>query len=173
MAKSWHRESLSDLLQVRQLVNWLVWIWNQAIWPQAHTFNCPPSSVLPLISSNLVPNPFIHLMIINGVLFMFPLEKGMATHSSVLAWRIPRTEEPGGLQPMGLQRVRQDWAQLCSRCRATCCKIQNKCKTQCLVHHLQKERSIKRVPQAFLVLPEEIQPFSHIHLWSTSEEGLL
>ena len=32
-----------------------------------------------------------------------PLEKGMATHSSVLAWRIPRTEEPGGLQPMGSQ----------------------------------------------------------------------
>jgi len=32
-----------------------------------------------------------------------PLEKGMATHSSVLAWRIPRTEEPGGLQSMGLQ----------------------------------------------------------------------
>ena len=34
-----------------------------------------------------------------------PLEKGMATHSSVLAWRIPWTEEPGGLQSMGLQRV--------------------------------------------------------------------
>ena len=30
-----------------------------------------------------------------------PLEKGMATHSSVLAWKIPRTEEPGGLQPVG------------------------------------------------------------------------
>ena len=30
-----------------------------------------------------------------------PLEKGMATHSSILAWRIPRTEEPGGLQSMG------------------------------------------------------------------------
>ena len=30
-------------------------------------------------------------------------EKGMATHSSILAWRIPRTEEPGGLQSMGLQ----------------------------------------------------------------------
>ena len=29
----------------------------------------------------------------------------MATHSSFLAWRVPRTEEPGGLQPMGLQRV--------------------------------------------------------------------
>ena len=34
-----------------------------------------------------------------------PLEKGMATHSSILAWRIPFTEEPGGLQPMESQRV--------------------------------------------------------------------
>ena len=34
-----------------------------------------------------------------------PLEKKMATHSSILAWRIPSTEEPGGLQFMGLQRV--------------------------------------------------------------------
>ena len=33
-----------------------------------------------------------------------PLEKGMATHSSILAWEIPRTEEPGGLQFMGLQK---------------------------------------------------------------------
>ena len=32
-----------------------------------------------------------------------PLEKGMATHSSILAWRIPWSEEPGGLQSMGLQ----------------------------------------------------------------------
>ena len=39
-----------------------------------------------------------------------PLEEGMATHSSILAWRIPRTEEPGGLQSMGSQRVRHDWA---------------------------------------------------------------
>ena len=37
-----------------------------------------------------------------------PLEKGMATHSSILACRIPRTEEPGGLQSMGLQRIRYD-----------------------------------------------------------------
>ena len=34
----------------------------------------------------------------------------MATHSSVLAWRIPRTEEPGGLQSMGVQRAGHDWA---------------------------------------------------------------
>ena len=39
-----------------------------------------------------------------------PLEEGMATHSSILAWEFPRTEEPGGLQSTGSQRVRQDWA---------------------------------------------------------------
>ena len=37
-----------------------------------------------------------------------PLEEGMAIHSSVLSWRIPRTEEPGGLQSVGLQRVSHD-----------------------------------------------------------------
>ena len=37
-----------------------------------------------------------------------PLEKEMATHSSILAWRIPWTEEPGRLQSMGLQRVEHD-----------------------------------------------------------------
>ena len=37
-----------------------------------------------------------------------PLEKGMTTHSRVLAWEIPWTEEPGGLQPTGSQRVRHD-----------------------------------------------------------------
>ena len=39
-----------------------------------------------------------------------PLEKEMATQSSILAWKIPWTEEPGGLQPMGLQRVAHDLA---------------------------------------------------------------
>ena len=37
-----------------------------------------------------------------------PLEKGIANHSSVLAWEIPWTEEPGGLPSMGLQRVKHD-----------------------------------------------------------------
>ena len=37
-----------------------------------------------------------------------PLEEGMATHSSILAWRIPRTEEPGGLQSMRSQRAGHD-----------------------------------------------------------------
>ena len=37
-----------------------------------------------------------------------PLEKGMATHSSILAWEIPGAEEPGGLQSRGSQRLRHD-----------------------------------------------------------------
>ena len=37
-----------------------------------------------------------------------PLEKEMATHSGILAWRIPWTEEPGGLQSMGVQRIGHD-----------------------------------------------------------------
>ena len=37
-----------------------------------------------------------------------PLEKGMATHSNILAWRIPWTEKPGGLQSIWSQRVRHD-----------------------------------------------------------------
>ena len=39
-----------------------------------------------------------------------PLEKEMITHFSILAWKIPWTEEPDGLWSMGSQKVRQDWA---------------------------------------------------------------
>ena len=39
-----------------------------------------------------------------------PLEEGMATHSSILAWRIPWAEKPGGLQCIGSQRIRHNWA---------------------------------------------------------------
>ena len=42
------------------------------------------------------------------------LEEEMAAHFSILAWKIPWTEEPGGLQYTGLQRVGHDWAQHCS-----------------------------------------------------------
>ena len=38
-----------------------------------------------------------------------PLEEGMVTHSSILAWRIPGTGEPGGLPSLGLHRVGHDW----------------------------------------------------------------
>ena len=52
-----------------------------------------------------------------------PLQEGMVTHSIILAWRIPWTEESGGLPSMGSQRVRQDWSDLtllhASHCQAT------------------------------------------------------
>ena len=46
------------------------------------------------------------------------LEKGMATHSSVLAWRIPGASEPGGLPSMGLHRVGHDWSDLAAAAAA-------------------------------------------------------
>ena len=49
-----------------------------------------------------------------------PLEEGTATHSSVLAWRLPRTEEPGGLQSMGLQKVGHNCSDsACTHARTT------------------------------------------------------
>ena len=46
----------------------------------------------------------------NKTIYSSKSEKAMAPHSSTLAWKIPWTEEPGGLQSMGWLRVRQDWA---------------------------------------------------------------
>ena len=47
-----------------------------------------------------------------------PLEEGMATHSSILTWKIPRTEDPGSLQSIALQKVGHDWSNLA--CKHTC-----------------------------------------------------
>ena len=55
-----------------------------------------------------------------------PLEKEMATHSSTLAWKIPWTEEPGGLQPMGSQRVGHNWETKLSNFHTyTACTLEN------------------------------------------------
>ena len=53
---------------------------------------------------------FINCDVYNWCFFNETLDKGMATHSSILAWRTPWTEEPGGLQYMGSHRVRHNWA---------------------------------------------------------------
>ena len=53
------------------------------------------------------------------------LEKEMATHSSVLAWRIPGKGEPGGLLFMGSHRVRHDWSDLAAAAAATPCSQQH------------------------------------------------
>ena len=54
-----------------------------------------------------------------------PLENRMVTHSSILAWRIPWTEDPGGLQSMGSQRVKQDWESNCIALHTYICKQLN------------------------------------------------
>ena len=54
---------------------------------------------------NLLALPEIQ---VQSLVWEGPLKKGIVTHSSVLAWRIPGTEEPGRLQPVRLQRVRHD-----------------------------------------------------------------
>ena len=57
-----------------------------------------------------------------------PLEEGTATHSSILAWRIPWREEPNGLKSIELQRVRHDWSNLTNTHSAY--QIKNQTKTK-------------------------------------------
>ena len=61
-----------------------------------------------LVAQMLKNLPAMHETWVRSLGWEDPLEEGMATHSSILAWRIRWTEEPGGLQSMGSQRVRQD-----------------------------------------------------------------
>ena len=71
------------------------------IWP------APCSSVCPSLVAQTVKNlPAMQEIQVRSLVWEDPLEKGMAAHSSILAWRILWTEEPGGLQSMELQRVR-------------------------------------------------------------------
>ena len=68
-------------------------------------------SILTSLGAQLVKNlPAIQETQVQSVGQKDPLEKGMATHSSILTWKIPWTEEPGGLLSIGSHRVRQDWA---------------------------------------------------------------
>ena len=68
---------------------------------------CTRASLVALMVKNL---PAMQKTWVHSLGWEDPLEKGMATHSSILAWKIPWTKEPGGLQSMGLQRVWFDWA---------------------------------------------------------------
>ena len=61
-----------------------------------------------LIAQQVKNLPVIQEMWIRSLGQEEPLETEMATHSSILAWKIPRTEEPGRLQSMGSQRVRHN-----------------------------------------------------------------
>ena len=89
-----------------------------SFWITAFLGNVPTSGIAGsygsfrgFLDSSVVKNP--PLMQETRVQYLGqedPLEEGMATHSSILAWRIPWTEEPSGLQSMGLQRARHAWS---------------------------------------------------------------
>ena len=83
-----------------------------SLWYRDHTMDVflRPSSLnraLPQIVKN---PPAIQETQVWSLGWEDPLEKDMATHSSILAWRIPETEVPGGLQFVGSQSIRHDWA---------------------------------------------------------------
>ena len=78
-------------------------------------FICKTRGVLSILGAPLVAQmvknfPAIQETQMQSLGWEDPLKKGMATHSCILAWRIPWTEEPGGLQSMGSQRVGHDRA---------------------------------------------------------------
>ena len=63
------------------------------------------SFMFSLVAQKVKNSPTVQETQVRSMNWEDPVEKGMATHSSILAWRIPWTEEPGGLQSMGSQRV--------------------------------------------------------------------
>ena len=82
-------------------------IWSKAVSPKVSAGEISPfwASLVAQMVKNL---PEMQETWVSSLVQEDPLEKGMATHSSILAWRISWPEEPGGLQSMGLQRVRHD-----------------------------------------------------------------
>ena len=70
----------------------------------------PPANAGDIRNVNLIPGSGRSLEeeMAVSLIPLFPLQKEMATHSSILAWEIPWMEEPGGLQSMGSQRVGHD-----------------------------------------------------------------
>ena len=103
---------------------WSVLKCSNPIFPHLYCWVCPMSSKNLLLYFSVVQFTFVFLiqvvLVVKNLPAMQetwvrslgwedPLEKGMATHSSVLSWRISWTEEPGGLQSMESQRVRHNW----------------------------------------------------------------
>ena len=66
------------------------------------------SFTVSLVAQSVKALPAVQETQVQSIGWEDPLEKEMATHSTIFAWKISRTEEPGGLQSMGSQRVRHD-----------------------------------------------------------------
>ena len=66
------------------------------------------TNIVSLVAQMVKKLPAIQQTQVQSLCWEDPLEKKMATHSSILAWRIPWTKDPGGLQSMGSQRIGHD-----------------------------------------------------------------
>ena len=75
-----------------------------------------------------------------------PLEKGMAPHSGILAWRIPWTEEPDGLEFMGSQRLRMFQG---GKNYKTCTKLVIRDTAQCTGKHIEKQFILSEARQSY------------------------
>ena len=93
----------------KQLRAELPW-WSGGQRPHSASFSAPPlNSGASQVAQTVKSLPVMRETWVWSVGWEDPLEKGMVTHSGILAWRTPWTEYPGGLQSMGLQRVGHDW----------------------------------------------------------------
>ena len=115
------------------------------------------------------------------------LEEGMETHSSILTWRIPQTEETGRLQSIGLQRVRHNWSNLAcmhiSCAAATAAKSLQSCPTLCdpidgsppgsSVHGIFQARVLMWVAIAFSVTKSYRVDIVHMFTDKEGEAGRL
>ena len=84
------------------------WSFNSCV--RINTDLTPHHSITSLVAQMVKRLPTMQEIQVHSLGWEDLLEKEMATHSSTLAWKIPWTEEPGGLQSMGSQRVGHDWA---------------------------------------------------------------
>ena len=106
-----------------------------------------------------------------------PLEKGMATHSNILAWRNPRTEEPCGLHTLGSQRVGHDWVTntpVHSRGLISIISSPIFLFSSCFVHSIKSTRL--SIPNSYILPPPptpHFKPLVYIHVFSMSVSLLL
>ena len=85
-----------------------LWLPTYLSWVVSHTFAKSMSQGASLVAQRVKNPPTKQETRVQSLSQEDPLKKGMTTLSSILAWRIPWTEDPGGLKSMGLQRVRHD-----------------------------------------------------------------
>ena len=97
-----------ELHRQRRLVSYSPWGHKESDMTEKLTLSLSNTNWASLVTQMVKNQPAMQETWVQSLGQEDPLEKGMAIHSSILAWRIPWIEKPGGLQSTGLQRVRHD-----------------------------------------------------------------